>query len=78
MAYRPATLDAVSSDLDKLDPMQLGVGTKFRETIEKGSYKKYRVQKNDGLRAITASANSGQPPILLMLRPEGARDRARP
>jgi uncharacterized protein (DUF2235 family) len=50
--YRPDTLDAVSNDLNKLDPMQLGVGTKFHETIEKGNYKKYRVQKKDGLRAL--------------------------
>jgi hypothetical protein len=50
--YRPDTLSGVSGQLHDLDPMQLGVGPKYREFIAKGEYEKYPVQRGDGLRAI--------------------------
>ena len=50
--YRPDTLNGVGTKLDKLDPMELGVGPSYREYIANGDFEKYRVQKKDGLRAI--------------------------
>lgn len=50
--YRPETLNGVSEELNKLDPVKLGVGTKFREELAKEKYEMYRVEKKEGLRAI--------------------------
>ncbi len=50
--YRPATLEAVGTQLAGLDPMILGVGDKYREMLSNLEFVTYRVQQRDGLRAI--------------------------
>jgi phage tail protein X len=50
--YRPETLNSVARQLDKLDPMQFGVGPKYRKSIANLEYEKYPVKQGDGLRAI--------------------------
>ncbi|MCC6947005.1 MAG: DUF2235 domain-containing protein [Bradyrhizobiaceae bacterium] len=50
--YRPDTLKGVSAELEKLDPVRLGVGPKYRKFIAEGDFEKYTVKRKDGLRAI--------------------------
>ncbi len=51
-AYRPATLGSVSSQLDRLDPMELGVTDKYRKKIEAEEHETYVVKPKDNLRLI--------------------------
>jgi phage tail protein X len=52
MLYRPETLRSVAGQLERLHPMQLGVGPKYREFIATLEYEKYNVQQGDGLQAV--------------------------
>jgi uncharacterized protein (DUF2235 family) len=50
--YRPATLSKVSGELNKLDPMELGVTDQYREMLACEPHDTYVVKRGDGLRAI--------------------------